>query len=487
MCQTLAEGGRRCSSASVYSREVRNIQARKQYYLRKAAQATTKTEKRKFELKADKQYATLIDFAYAHEIYGYAGMRSFEMSVTPEIEKVLNRLRVDHMEPYIVGGSVRDSFLGLESKDMDIEVYGAPVEQVIKSLRKLGQVDEVGKAFGVLKIHLGDEDIDVSLPRTDSKVGDGHRGFDIAVDPYMKPHKAAERRDFTINAMMYDHERKVLLDPYNGVEDLKNKKLRHVSDAFDEDPLRVLRGVQMASRFGMEIAPETIEKSKTLKDGFNDLATERVQMEFNKMFTKGKDAPKAFQALKATEWDENFSGLKEVNNSKLWTNLERVDRSSLKGEKKISLMSAVCVTDMPKKDAEKFLQKTVTRDDTRATARRLYEISPPAKQGTTEMKRWAQEIGNSTNIREWCQYQELLGNSVEANKVFKKAEQVGVLDRPEPDLLLGRDVLDMFPERKPGKWMGALLREARSKQEEGVYGTKDAALAWLKNNMPEEG
>ncbi len=242
----------------------------------------------------------------------------------------------------------------------------------------------------------------------------------------------------------------------------------------------------MASRFGMEIDPDTVEKAKTLKSGFEDLATERVQMEFNKMFTKGKDTPKAFQALKATEWDNNFPGLSEVNNPKLWNNLKRVDSSSLSGEKKISLMSAICITDMSKKDAEKFLRKTVTRDDTRATARRLYEITPPTKQGVTEMKRWAQEIGNATNIREWCQYQNLLGNDKEAESIFKKAEKIGILDRPEADLLLGRDVLDMFPERKPGRWLGDLLREARARQEEGAYRTKETALAWLKTNMPKE-
>jgi len=487
MCQTLAEGGRRCADASVYSHQMRNMQAKKQYYARQVAQATSEAEKKKAEAKLEKAYAAVVDFAYAHEWHATPNILPYEMPVTEEIEKVLTRLRKDNLEPYIVGGSVRDSFLGLGSKDMDIEVYGAPVEDVIRSLRKLGKVDEVGKAFGVLKIRLGDEDIDVSLPRTDSKIGEGHRGFEIAVDPFMKPHKAALRRDFTINAMLYDHNRKVLLDPYNGTEDLKSKTLRHVSDAFDEDPLRVLRGIQMASRFGFDIHPDTIIKSRTLKNEFNDLATERVKMEFNKMFLKGKDSPKAFKALKDTEWDENFPGLKAVNNPELWKTLERVDNFKADDpELKISYMSALCVDKMNTEDAENFLQKTITRDDTRATARRLHVIKPPKEQGKTEMRRWAQEIGISTSIRQWVQLQEFKGNSVEGKKVYAKAEALGILDKPEPDFLLGRDILEQFPNAKPGKWMGQTLAKARAKQEEDVFRSKESAMDWLKNNLPEE-
>lgn len=485
MCDSIAEGGRRCSDVSVYARQIRNIQARKQYYLRKAKDTRlSETLRQKNQEKADATVTALNNFRESHEWYGTPNMVPHEMKVSENVEKVINQLRADGMEPLIVGGSVRDSFLGLDSKDMDIEVYGAPVEQVIKSLRKLGKVDEVGKAFGVLKIRMGEDDLDVSLPRTDSKIGDGHRGFEIAVDHTMTPERAALRRDFTINAMMYDHHRRTLLDPYNGLEDMKRGVLRHVSEAFDEDPLRVLRGVQMASRFNMVLDPDTIERAKKLKKDFNDLASERVQMEWHKMFQKGKNTRRAFQTLKATGWDENFSGLAQINNENLWRNLQRVDNSSVKGDLKVSLMSAVCITGMNKKDAENFLHKTIIRDDTRAKARRLYEITPPAKQGKTEMKRWAQAIGTSTNIREWCQYQQFLGNKRTAEIIYKKAERWGILDRPEPDLLLGRDILEQHPEATPGKWMGALLKQARARQEEGVFTTREGALAWLGKNFP---
>ena len=115
-----------------------------------------------------------------------------------------------------------------------------------------GQV--IGKAFGVIKFR-DDEgnDYDFSLPRRDSKTGEGHTGFDVQVDPNMSPKEAASRRDFTFNSIAYDPLTNELHDYYGGKNDLENKILRATDmEKFGEDPLRVLRGMQLISRIGIK-------------------------------------------------------------------------------------------------------------------------------------------------------------------------------------------------------------------------------------------
>ncbi|MDP8287214.1 MAG: hypothetical protein RAP03_11075, partial [Candidatus Electryonea clarkiae] len=114
---------------------------------------------------------------------------------------------------FLVGGSVRDMMLGKKpTKDLDIEVYGMQPDQIQGIVEKYGTVMDVGKSFGVLKYYDGKLEIDFSLPRKDSKVGEGHRGFAVGTDPFMDIKEAARRRDFTINAMMYDPITEVLID-----------------------------------------------------------------------------------------------------------------------------------------------------------------------------------------------------------------------------------------------------------------------------------
>ena len=143
----------------------------------------------------------------------------------------------------LVGGCVRDALLGLTPKDFDIEVYGLTATALQQTLEPLGSIHAVGKNFGVLKVTLdeGGNSItyDVALPRTENKQGQGHRGFLVTPDPSLDFTEASTRRDFTINAMGYDLQSEQLLDPHGGQKDLKARRLKHVSPAFAEDPLRV--------------------------------------------------------------------------------------------------------------------------------------------------------------------------------------------------------------------------------------------------------
>ncbi|MDX8394851.1 MAG: HD domain-containing protein [Mariprofundaceae bacterium] len=201
----------------------------------------------------------------------------------PESVAILSK----HLHKYggktwLVGGSVRDILLGKKPKDSDVEIYGLDGETVAKLTAELGRTQRVGKQFGVIKLWLHGNEIDIALPRTERKTAAGHRGFDITSDPYISPETATLRRDFTINAMMYDPLEDHLLDFHQGVKDLANGILRHVSPAFSEDPLRVLRGMQFAARFKLILHPDTAKLCHDLLPEAETLSSSRIWQEWQK-------------------------------------------------------------------------------------------------------------------------------------------------------------------------------------------------------------
>ena len=191
---------------------------------------------------------------------------------------------------FSVGGAVRDEFLGKESKDLDILVTGIPMDELGQLLSKYGDVNNVGASFGVLKFvpKGAKEEIDIAIPRTETPTGaGGHQGFDVKSDHTLPIEKDLERRDFTINAIAKDIDGNII-DPYNGQEDLKNKIIRIVNpEAFSDDPLRMLRAVQFASRFGFTIEPKTMQMITDNAGKITEIAPERILIEFDKILTKG--------------------------------------------------------------------------------------------------------------------------------------------------------------------------------------------------------
>src|SRR5215213_3465408 len=180
------------------------------------------------------------------------------MHLPADLLAMLNALRRVG-RPRLVGGGVRDWLLGIAAKDFDVEVAGVDFETLHRTLAPFGATDVSGRSFGVIKVrsaHTGAE-YDFSLPRRESKTGAGHRGFAIEPDPTLSDADAAARRDFTVNAIALDPFTGALIDPHGGQRDLSARVLRHTSVAFAEDPLRVLRAVQLAARFDFILAPET--------------------------------------------------------------------------------------------------------------------------------------------------------------------------------------------------------------------------------------
>lgn len=190
----------------------------------------------------------------------------------------------------LVGGSVRDFLMGKISKDFDLEVYGLEADIIKEVAEQIGKVSDVGKSFSVLKIFLeGGLDIDVSLPRVDSKVSEGHGGFEVETDPDMSIEDAARRRDFTINSIAADPLTGELHDPFGGVEDIKNRMLK-ITDAekFKDDPLRVLRALQFIGRFGLEIDKDSMAIIQEMAPQLKELPKERIGEEWKKLLLKSE-------------------------------------------------------------------------------------------------------------------------------------------------------------------------------------------------------
>jgi tRNA nucleotidyltransferase/poly(A) polymerase len=371
-------------------------------------------------------------------------------------------------------------------KDVDIEVYGGSAKQVAAALRKLGPVDEVGRSFGVLKIRLSGEDFDVSLPRKDSKTGEGHRDFEVQVDPNLSLEEASARRDYTINALMYSHSQRAIIDNHGGLQDLRDGYLRHVSDAFDEDPLRVLRGVQMASRFGMRLHPQTIAKAQSLRDKYTSLATERVQIEFQKLYEKGKDPVRAMDALRATGWNRLFPGLAEADQTLLDERLRRaqalIDAEEVPAAKRPLILSATIASVLRAEDRQTFLKKTTVGDDLSRAARNLPLIEAPAAT-RQEVRKWVYGLPRNVSLQDWSLYQRALGNETGARAIETAAAEGGVLQGREQDLLRGNDPLQLRTGVKPGPWVRGALDAARNAQYEERFRTREEGLRWLSDYL----
>lgn len=219
-------------------------------------------------------------------------------------KELLSILISNNIKPVLVGGYVRDFLMegNVLSKDIDIELYTDKNYEELINILKIYSPKEVGKNFGVIKIDIGDDDFDLSLPRTESSIGDSHTDFDIEVDGQLSYKDAFKRRDFTMNAIGYDLEENNLIDIYNGQRDIKNKIIRHVNtETFIEDPLRIYRAIQFSSRFNFKIAPETnvLINAMIYNNDLDALPKERIFIEFNKILLKSEKPSIGFELMRS--------------------------------------------------------------------------------------------------------------------------------------------------------------------------------------------
>jgi len=472
--------------------------------------------------------------------------KEINIPLTENLISILKDFKNRGYSGLIVGGAVRDAILGIPSKDIDVEVYGPSYNELAEILSSYGKGNLVGKSFGVIKFMGTDGEMyDFSLPRRDSKIQGNPsqlsntkgRGFEVTTDALLTPKDAASRRDFTINALAFDPLTSEVHDYFGGVADLENSILRAVSPAFAEDPLRVLRGMQFAARFGMEIEPETARLAATLKD--QPLVIERVSDEWMKLLTKGKYPSKIMQYLIDTQWIDNYPELKSLialqqdirhhpeGTVDVHTGLTMdaaavmADNAGIAGEERAVLILGAMCHDLGKATTTS-IDSTTEEEPPKITSYGHHEEGARlAKQlmGRLGIKKsieeqviplvqhhmdhiWFDPKSKKTNVRQLAE--QLYPATIEqleyiirsdmsgrpplpidlpesAKTMLDLAQQEGVYTGPAKDLISGKDILGISSSIQEGKLIGDILKNIRNEQLRGTISTKEEALAKVNN------
>jgi len=448
--------------------------------------------------------------------------------IPPKALRIMTLLRsAGARDVLVVGGFVRDHLLGVPSKDVDIEVYGMSVEAIVSTLSPLFSLDVVGKSFGVIKI---DNEIDVSVPRRENKIGVGHRDFSIEVDPDMSIEEAARRRDFTINSMAMRVDGSIV-DMFAGTASLlEHKVLRATSAAFQEDALRVLRGMQFAARFNLRISErDTLQMAQAMFADFQFLPKERIWEEWKKFAIKGNHVAAGFKILEMTGWIFHFpeiTAMREVPQDPewhpegdVWTHTilvvqEAVNiaiRDQLDDNDRMVLFFAALCHDMGKAATTRF-------EDGRWRAKGHCEASADVAESFLDQigaPRWLIEQvktlvvahlvhanGQPTEravrrlaLRLRPSNINTLSRLIESDHSgrpplpkgnpflpwLEAASKLGLqTEQPQP-ILKGRDLIQLG--MKPSPAIGKILDEAFEAQLDGVFSDKETASLWLRRRL----
>ncbi len=427
----------------------------------------------------------------------------------------------------LVGGGVRDRLLGQPWKDFDLEVYGIPSERLKALLERFGTVNAVGESFAVYKVRLSpDLEIDVSLPRRETKKGRGHRGFLIEGDPFLSIEEATRRRDFTINAMLYDPLSDELFDPFGGQADLKRRVLRVVdARTFPEDSLRVLRAMQLAARLEFAVEPATRELCRAID--LSDLPSERIWGEFEKLLLRARRPSMGLEvALDLLVIEKLLPDLKWLvgclqdpiwhPEGDVWTHtLLAVDVAAeltpdLPREKRLTVMLAVLLHDIGKpltlKEEEGRIRTPGHEEAGLEPARRVLDrlnvhtingydvrgqvlalVANHLKPAQFYRDRARVTDGAFRRLAAKCDLELLYlvakadalargpASNSEAEEWFiARARELRVEHAPPRPLLLGRHLLELG--MKPGPEMGRLLRAVYEMQLDGRITTLEEAI-----------
>ena len=487
----------------------------------------------------------LIDDISSRQVRKGLLKRELPIDVSEAGVSAMKELQAMGFNSLIVGGAVRDALMGIAPKDIDIEVYGISYEELEKVLKKHGKTDIVGKEFGVIKFkdQQGNE-YDFSIPRTESRSGVGHKDFKISVDPTMTAEDAAKRRDFTWNALAYDPFSKVVHDYFGGIKDLKAGVMRHTSDQFGEDPLRILRGLQFQARMGFRLDNKTKKLMRQMVEegAMTNLSIERIAEEWMKWATKGTNPALLFSFLRDVGLMPEFGDLSkmaktqqeaewhpegdvEVHTGQVMTAaVEIAEREGLTGDDRAVLLFSALLHDVAKPAttitetegdkkgritsrgheemggamAREILEglgikKAITDKVVVLIENHLQHVSianekvNPQKAARTLAKKLAK---GGTNIQALLHLIEAdmsgraplpkeLGESGQILKAL--AEDVGIVETAEPDILMGRHLLALGVEAGPA--MGQMLSQARQAQEDGIFSDESSAIAWAQETL----
>ena len=428
-----------------------------------------------------------------------AGER-YEPDIPNRLLSIAGDIRSAGGRAFLVGGWVRDALLGKDCRDYDIEVYDLTQDELVPILKKYGRTNLVGKAFGVIHLAMKGLSLDFSFPRTESKVGYGHRGFVVHTDEKLSFKEAALRRDFTINAMGMELPELTLCDPYGGIDDLKKGLLRHVGTAFVEDSLRILRGVQFASRFALTLAPETVELCRTLT--LADLSVERLFEEFKKWLLKpGKPSLglRAFLDIRLNDFFPEVFPLRES-----WEDLgEMLDNMECEREKlaaagmvlsesqSMEFAFASFLSGRPETSL-KFLERITNETHLLKNVPLLLGAYSNLPLGIVndapQLRRLAVKLGG---LKLLCllvkatprKFYAEAGDAEFPEKLWQAATDFDLLEAAPQPYLTGKMLMELGV--KPGKQMGEIIKQSFELQLDGKITNAEEAIAWAMDQTKE--
>ena len=359
---------------------------------------------------------------------------------------------------FYVGGYVRDLLLNIPNKDIDIEVHGIAEKDLVAILNEIGEVDYYGRSFGIYALR--HEDIEVALPRSEKVLGTGHRDFEISVDPDMGYKNAALRRDFTINALMMDVLSHEILDYFNGTDDLNKGIIRHVNDvSFVEDPLRVYRAAQFASRFGFKIDERTVELCKGI-DTFV-LSRERIEEELKKALLKAERAEIFFGCLK--EMNQKDVWFKGVNNLSC---LMKYESNRINADNKYYFMVLLLALD----NGLDFIETFSNNRELKAYVKRYYELYELINNRTLFTERYLKDSFDDFVY------------ILSADEKVKVNSYLENIDKIKLNLVSGNELLRR--NIKPGENFGRALRDINRLIIEGM--DKEKAIGVILKEFSEK-
>src|SRR6266508_689112 len=447
-------------------------------------------------------------------------------SALDRVREIASAVRDAGGRALVVGGWVRDQLMGHAAPDIDVEVFHLASDRLRQLLEPFGRVEAVGESFQVYKLG----DIDVSLPRRDSKAGRGHRGFVVAGDPDMSITEAARRRDFTINAISWDPLTGEYFDPFDGRGDLQRRLLRMVDAAtFSEDSLRVLRAVQFAARFEFELDEETRRLCRAI--ALDDLPAERIWGEIEKLLFARRPSIGFALALELDVVSKLFPELQALAGcpqepewhpeGDVWVHtLQVIDQArtridDLPRPRQIAIMLGAMCHDLGKPATTALIDGRIRSMDheeqgvgpANALLDRLnvnsidgYDVrrqvlgmtAQHLKPGSWFKVRY--EVGDGA-FRRLAQKVDLellarvaksdcegrkpgLFDCTAMDWFLERARALGVEHRPPPPILLGRHLLDLG--LNPGPRVGAILKAVYEQQMDGAVSNLDEAIAVAK-------
>lgn len=419
------------------------------------------------------------------------------LDISPAAQRVIDALVESNMRPMLVGGMVRDTILGRPSKDVDIEVHSTD-DQPLALDDLLDVVDRLpgyrasitGQSFAVVLATHQDsgESFDISLPRTDSKVGEGHRGFEVSADSTMGPEEAARRRDLTINTIMVDMTDGSVVDPFDGMADIESGTLRAVDEStFADDPLRVLRVGRFASQLGFNVADDTMALSQRHAHQVTSMSGERVWGEFSKAMR----SPNPSYMLEFMHTSGVMSRLTSPEVSEAMgspSTRALVDRAAQQAQaERLSdrdtntAVIAIALTSLNSDQRQLMVTNLAVAQHTARNAIRLAEhlgsiIRHPTV-STLRAAQRAQQKSASTDAPATTTVSALRAfHSGRAQDILGALERSGRPVVPEPPLLNGQDAMSAGLS---GRDIGVTLARALAAQDDGVFNDHDGALSWL--------